>query len=97
MTIPREIEEAAVMDGANPLQLFAQVMLPLVKPALLAIAVLSFTGNWNNFQGPVYLYQHTTTVSSDSGFVFFFRIALERSPKVALHDGDGDHDVIAHH
>lgn len=53
MTIPREIEEAAVMDGANPLQLFGQVMLPLVKPALLAIAVLSFTGNWNNFQGPL--------------------------------------------
>jgi multiple sugar transport system permease protein len=53
MTIPREIEEAAVMDGANPLQLFGQIMLPLVKPALLAIAVLSFTGNWNNFQGPL--------------------------------------------
>ncbi len=53
MTIPREIEEAAVMDGANPLQLFSQIMLPLVKPALLAIAVLSFTGNWNNFQGPL--------------------------------------------
>jgi len=53
MTIPREVEEAAVMDGANPLQLFSQIMLPLVKPALLAIAVLSFTGNWNNFQGPL--------------------------------------------
>ncbi len=53
MTIPREIEEAAVMDGANPVQVFAQIMLPLVKPALLAIAVLSFTGNWNNFQGPL--------------------------------------------
>jgi multiple sugar transport system permease protein len=53
MTIPREIEEAAVMDGANPVQLFGQIMLPLVKPALLAIAVLSFTGNWNNFQGPL--------------------------------------------
>ena len=53
MTIPREIEEAAVMDGANPLQLFTQIMLPLVMPALLAIGVLSFTGNWNNFQGPL--------------------------------------------
>ncbi len=52
-TIPNEIEEAAVIDGANTLQIFAQVMLPLVKPALLAIAVLSFTGNWNNFQGPL--------------------------------------------
>ena len=53
LSIPKEIEEAAVIDGANPIQLFSQIMLPLVKPALLAIAVLSFTGNWNNFQGPL--------------------------------------------
>jgi multiple sugar transport system permease protein len=52
-TIPNEIEEAAVIDGANTMQIFTRVMLPLVKPALLAIAVLSFTGNWNNFQGPL--------------------------------------------
>lgn len=53
MTIPRDIEEAAVIDGANTLRVFASVMLPMVKPALLAIAVLSFNGNWNNFQGPL--------------------------------------------
>jgi multiple sugar transport system permease protein len=53
MTIPREIEEAATIDGANVIRTFASVMLPLVKPALLAIAVLSFSGNWNNFQGPL--------------------------------------------
>lgn len=52
-TIPNDIEEAAVIDGANTVQIFLQVMLPLVKPAILAIAVLSFTGNWNNFQGPL--------------------------------------------
>jgi multiple sugar transport system permease protein len=51
MTIPREIEEAATIDGANVVQIFSQIMLPLVKPALLAIAVLSFQGNWNNFEG----------------------------------------------
>ena len=53
LTIPREIEEAATIDGANVIQTFASVMLPLVRPALLAIAVLSFQGNWNNFQGPL--------------------------------------------
>jgi multiple sugar transport system permease protein len=51
MTIPREIEEAATIDGANVVQVFSQIMLPLVKPAILAIAVLSFQGNWNNFEG----------------------------------------------
>jgi len=51
LTIPREIEEAAIIDGANTFQVFWQIMLPLVKPALLAIAVLSFQANWNNFEG----------------------------------------------
>jgi multiple sugar transport system permease protein len=51
MTIPRDIEEAATLDGANVIQIFSQIMLPLVKPAILAIAVLSFQGNWNNFEG----------------------------------------------
>ncbi len=51
LTIPREIEEAAIIDGANVFQVFREIMLPLVKPALLAIAVLSFQGNWNTFEG----------------------------------------------
>jgi multiple sugar transport system permease protein len=53
MSIPREIEEAAIIDGANPFQIYSRIMLPLVKPAILAIAVLSFIGNWNNFLGPL--------------------------------------------
>jgi multiple sugar transport system permease protein len=53
MTIPREIEEAAIVDGASTIQVFWQIMLPLVKPALLAIGVLSFQANWNNFEGPL--------------------------------------------
>jgi multiple sugar transport system permease protein len=53
MTLPKEIEEAARIDGANTFQIYWNIMLPLVKPALLAIAVLSFIGNWNNFMGPL--------------------------------------------
>ena len=41
------------MDGANVAQIYWYIMLPLIKPILLAIAVLSFQGNWNNFQGPL--------------------------------------------
>ena len=51
LSIPREIEEAAILDGASVPRVFWDIMLPLVKPALLAIAVLSFQGNWNNFEG----------------------------------------------
>lgn len=53
LSIPRDIEEAAIMDGANVAQVYWYVMLPLIRPILLAIAVMSFQGNWNNFQGPL--------------------------------------------
>lgn len=53
LSIPREIEEAAIVDGANVGQIYLYIMLPLIRPVLLAIAVLSFQGNWNNFQGPI--------------------------------------------
>lgn len=53
MTIPNEVEEAAIMDGANVTQVYWHIMLPLIRPIMLAIAVLSFQGNWNNFQGPL--------------------------------------------
>lgn len=53
MSIPRDIEEAAIMDGANVIQIYWHIMLPLIRPILLAIAVLSFQGNWNNFQSPL--------------------------------------------
>ena len=53
MTIPIEMEEAARIDGANTFQIFTQIMLPLVRPALLAVAVLTFKAYWNNFLGPL--------------------------------------------
>ena len=53
LSIPRDIEEAAIMDGANVAQIYLYIMLPLIKPILLAVSVLSFQGNWNNFQGPL--------------------------------------------
>lgn len=53
LSIPRDIEEAAIMDGANVAQIYLYIMLPLIRPILLAIAVLSFQANWNNFQSPL--------------------------------------------
>ncbi len=53
MTISREVEEAAILDGANTLQIFYYIMLPLIRPIVFAIAVLSFQGNWNNFSAPL--------------------------------------------
>ena len=48
-TIPRELEEAAIMDGASQWTVFTKVMLPLVRPALAVTALFSFMTAWNEF------------------------------------------------
>ena len=52
-SIPVEIEEAARIDGANPLQTFFRVVFPMAKPALGALTILTFQGNWNEFFWPL--------------------------------------------
>lgn len=53
-TIPREIDEAAVIDGCRPHQLFIRVILPLLKPILSTLFVLNFMAVWNDFTMPLY-------------------------------------------
>lgn len=48
-TLPRELEEAAIMDGASPWQVFMKVVLPLARPALAVTALFSFMTAWNEF------------------------------------------------
>jgi multiple sugar transport system permease protein len=50
---PKELEEAAALDGLNPFQIFWHIVLPLAKPALAAQAIFIFMGSWNNFLLPV--------------------------------------------
>jgi multiple sugar transport system permease protein len=72
LTVSREIEEAAIVDGANPMQVFFHVMLPLVKPVLLAVGVLSFQGNWNNFRNAlIYLNSPVERFTMPLGLQFF--------------------------
>lgn len=53
--IPRELEEAARMDGANSLQVLRHVILPLSLPVLVTLGVFSFMGSWNNYVWPLYV------------------------------------------
>jgi multiple sugar transport system permease protein len=55
LSLPRELEEAAVLEGANSWQIFTKVILPLSKPALATLAVISFLSNWNDFIWPIYV------------------------------------------
>jgi len=51
--LPRELEEAAIVDGANPWTIFWQVILPLLRAPLAALGILSFLGQWNSFFVPL--------------------------------------------
>ena len=53
--LPNEIEEAARIDGAGDIRIFLQIVLPLAKPALSTLAILTLLGNWNDFLWPIYV------------------------------------------
>lgn len=53
MTIPRDLEDAAKIDGCSFFGIYWRIMLPLIKPALAAIVIMTFMGSWNNFMGPL--------------------------------------------
>jgi len=53
LTIPNDLEDAAKIDGCSYLGIYARIMLPLIKPALAAITIMTFMGAWNNFMGPL--------------------------------------------
>lgn len=51
--IPRDLEDAAKIDGCGTLRIYWHLMLPLMKPSLAAIAIFTFMGTWNDFMGPL--------------------------------------------
>jgi multiple sugar transport system permease protein len=53
LTIPNELIEAAKIDGANHLIIWWKIFVPLSKPAIATVAILSFNGAWNDFLGPL--------------------------------------------
>src|SRR5918994_454896 len=53
ITLPRSYDEAAEIDGATPLQLFLDVILPLSRPGVITLAILSFLGNFQSFFWPL--------------------------------------------
>ena len=59
MTIPRDLDEAAAIDGAGPLRILRSVVLPQAWPVIIAVAIFHFVYTWNDFFGPlIYLTGH---------------------------------------
>jgi N-acetylglucosamine transport system permease protein len=57
-TLPGEVAEAGIVDGASQFQVFFQVMLPMAKPGLIAMGIFNFLGQWNQFLLPLVLMQN---------------------------------------
>src|SRR5690554_1919097 len=57
--IPRDIEEAALIDGSNRFQVFLHIMLPLARPAMVTLAILTFLYAWNDYLWPLISAQRT--------------------------------------
>lgn len=53
MTVPRELDEAALIDGCSYFRFFAQILLPLSKTAVIAVGIIGFFASWNDFLGPL--------------------------------------------
>lgn len=54
-TIPKDMDEAAIMDGASPWNLFIKIMMPLLKPIIVTLFITQFVFVWNDLQMPLYL------------------------------------------
>ncbi|MEO5806412.1 carbohydrate ABC transporter permease [Devosia sp.] len=62
-TIPRELDEAAIIDGAGPLRLFFEVILPLLKPVVVTVIVVQSVAIFNDFTNPLYYLPGTKNVT----------------------------------
>ena len=70
-TIPFELSEAARIDGCSEWGIFRQVILPLCKPALSVVALLTFIGTWNDFLGPLIYLLDQKTFTLGLGLQFY--------------------------
>jgi multiple sugar transport system permease protein len=71
LTIPKDLEEAARIDGAGHFRTFLRVMLPLASPAIAAVTILQFQGTWNSFFWPVVLIQNRDYWTLPIGLTLF--------------------------
>jgi ABC-type glycerol-3-phosphate transport system permease component len=70
-SIPRELEEAAYIDGASRFRTYWSIALPLSRPALLTLAILQFQGSWNDYTKPLLFLQKPNLMTLTIGMAFF--------------------------
>lgn len=70
-TLPKELDEAAKIDGANSWQVFSRILLPSVKPVMLAVLVMALVYNWNDFFNPLIYLNSNEKFTIAIGLQFF--------------------------
>lgn len=71
MTIPLDLDEAATIDGASRLQVLRHVIVPMAGPAIVLVAVFTFTDVWNDFMGPLIYLNDPNKFTVSLGLSFF--------------------------
>lgn len=70
-TLPRELEESAVIDGASRFRTFWQIIFPLIRPAMITVAIFQFQGAWNDFMWPLLVMADRDKYTLTVGLTFF--------------------------
>ena len=68
-TLPDELEEAAILDGCSPWQIYWRILLPHAKPAVMVLAVLTWVNVWNDFLWPLLMIQRSSIATLTLGLV----------------------------
>ena len=71
LAIPKELADAARVDGANPFQVYRHIYMPLARPALATLAIFSFMWSWNDLLSPLIYLRDLETYTTTVGLAFF--------------------------
>ncbi len=70
MTLPKEIEEAATLDGCNHLRIYGQIMLPMIVPGLVAVGIFTILSSWNDLLWPLIVNNSPEKLTLAAGLAF---------------------------
>ncbi len=84
MSIPRELEEAAIVDGAGLLRVLLMIILPLSLPALASLAIFTFNYYWNDFFSALIFLNSTANLTLPTGLVLLQGTYMATSPAILL-------------
>ncbi len=84
MTIPRDLEDAARIDGCSLIGIFWKIIMPLSKPALVTLTMFTFLANWNNFMWPLMITNSQEKATLPVGLSYFQEVYQYTQPDWAL-------------